>query len=1419
MALSLKNIQKARDAGFNDDQIVNIISKNDPEFGQRISKAKAEGFDSKTIMSIIEKKLSSTEQQQQPPQEPKAIQQPEEPPKFTQPSQVITNPQGIKQPWTMGQTGEHPQFMMLPEQQAPETPAEKVVEVSESMDGKKPKNPFDDRELTREEVVKLTPDELKQYSESLKKRATLVGGFKGFLSGRTLGLSEYLPALKPEEDQSGVMLGEFMGAALPINAIANYVGMPLLKLIGASSLYKHGLESFVRIANMAVTGSIYEGIRKGVKTGEMPTAEELATHARDWAAFESILVGLGKWGQLALAIKNSGGGKVMDKINQVISKVNLSENNPETLSKQIDSAITEVFADTKGLSKEAVAEIKSGAQKVVDALPEGNKKKILQKAIDRKQVRNEQQAQKMSAEYDAKFPLIQGKTTSDRNRKFLNKYSEQNPRVKRDIEVGPKEELPEAFSGTSMKLRNEKEVVENTLKEAVTDLRAAKKSGDKAAQIKAQKSINRQKKKLEDIKQREQLEALEQKVEVDPVEKLQKKVDVIQSRIDAAKAKGKNTDVLQKNLTIQQSRLQAAKQVHQNSVPNTPQQVNTTQPTLQATTPQNVTNPNVVQAIANNPVQTLSQGAYTQPGFQTITNAIKGTKRSLRSGVKWVMAKNGQQVLRADPDSSIYKKGWRMVEDWLGEREGLKERFMTKWNDTIGKNKNISKQDREDMIFYRERTGNPFIPGDTFQALESRISKEAKDVVDTVVDKHMKEALKMMNDAPFIKAKVNPRKSVEDIYIRHFYSGKVSRQKINEIFDSQLKKFGTDNPFKNMRTFLTFEEALQKAGLVPKYRDIVQNIAAQDGILARVMSNNKLVESLHDLETQMSQRMVVRDVNKKMYQQAKNDGWVPFQDPWMRSYVAGTDKSGKKMWAVTEAPALVHPDLASSLAGPFSKDAYKPENAFLRMYDGINSMMNKIHVGASLFHFNALGESFTSAGGFVSSIVTSPKWWKQGSKILMDSPFIEDAVRHGLKINRPTDLDLEKANTYYQKMMTTLQANKNPLVRQLGNVGEAANGMARIHKFLFGEFQPRMKVITYENYVNRIMNYYQKKGMHPNAELTRDIKRQAASAVNDQFGGQYFELIPFLNDKQKGIHRIFSFPDWTVSAVREVSQAMASDSPIRRKLGQRYLVEYLMGLTFGTQMLSYAFTGLTNKPDGSITWDPEKAHSTFENEDPKRRNMFDVQMPDIYITVGGDKINVSRDEQGRLYHMHGGKKVREIYHYFEDPVTALFSKSTALVQQAVKWALGYTPAQDGLFPVRGAYTEGEFRPWDGSKKWTTDRAVSMAKDMASTMLPYSLQTVISDTFDSKEEWYKALIRTGAKFVMSGAGGLAVGKGISLRSSEQYFEKAYQIENEKQRSESLRALRTLLKGYGYSDKQINTVQTKIKNRVSGKIERR
>lgn len=59
--LSQERINKAREAKLTDDQIVDSIVRNDPEFGERIYKARESGINNSTILKSIEKRLNNSE--------------------------------------------------------------------------------------------------------------------------------------------------------------------------------------------------------------------------------------------------------------------------------------------------------------------------------------------------------------------------------------------------------------------------------------------------------------------------------------------------------------------------------------------------------------------------------------------------------------------------------------------------------------------------------------------------------------------------------------------------------------------------------------------------------------------------------------------------------------------------------------------------------------------------------------------------------------------------------------------------------------------------------------------------------------------------------------------------------------------------------------------------------------------------------------------------------------------------------------------------------------------------------------------------------------------------------------------------------------------------------------------------------------
>ena len=97
-----------------------------------------------------------------------------------------------------------------------------------------------------------------------------------------------------ESEQGSYSAGKLVGSALPVEKIYSFLGKPLVALASQSPMYAKGLEAFARMTGMGLTGAVYEGTGK-LNEGEVPTVEELATTAGEWAlldgAFQTLHLG------------------------------------------------------------------------------------------------------------------------------------------------------------------------------------------------------------------------------------------------------------------------------------------------------------------------------------------------------------------------------------------------------------------------------------------------------------------------------------------------------------------------------------------------------------------------------------------------------------------------------------------------------------------------------------------------------------------------------------------------------------------------------------------------------------------------------------------------------------------------------------------------------------------------------------------------------------------------------------------------------------------------------------------------------------------------------------------------------------------------------------------------------------------------
>lgn len=747
----------------------------------------------------------------------------------------------------------------------------------------------------------------------------------------------------------------------------------------------------------------------------------------------------------------------------------------------------------------------------------------------------------------------------------------------------------------------------------------------------------------------------------------------------------------------------------------------------------------------------------------------------------------------------------QMVEQHEGKKSGEMLRSHYKWKDALespidiveGKDVFLSDENLVDMMHYRQRTHNPNIEGDTFEALNKRLPNRAKEIVDDIVDEHFKIWLQRWNDNPATLRKISPREGLEDIYLPGVYE-ETSKSKYTTAMkhademlrnnpDKALKKqFKLNGPFANAKVFETYAQALEEGGLKSRYKNIKDLLRYHDEMMIRLEANNNLMAKLREWQKESGEKVIVNSNNKEAYEQAKKDGWVPFEDKFLRMRVIGTDSEGKPKWEVSPDRALVDPTFAKAFQGVFSKEGYKPEPAFWKTYDAISNLMKVMRVSLSPFHSIALGESGIGGMGleFFKGVKPlrhffSENWWDTASKKFGDVDGLSWRAEMGLSFKVPDTSTYEHGQKILSSLSDAIPKKesmlKMPFKKAMGLIQKS-------HKWIFEEYQPRLKIATFDKYFKDVMERMAKEGKEITPELTEHVARETAKVVNNQFGGQIWETMTNLNlndpKMQKWMRRAVGFPDWSISAIRQAADAFAPG--VRGDLSREYWIRYVLGLMSATYMMRFLYGGFSRDKD-KFNWSPQKAFKALETKDPNSLTGF--PLPDIELEIAGVKFNPGRDEKGRRLYSHYGKQMFEIPRYAINTVDALFSKSNPLIQSAFKQMFGGAPYKGELFPVRAKYKAGEFMPWDATKPWTLSRSVSRASEFVGEFVPFSFRG-LGD---------KGIATT----LATGGGAVPVRKGLSLKSSEPYMIDAVRTKNPRK----LKQIINVLKDNGYDEKQI------------------
>lgn len=823
--------------------------------------------------------------------------------------------------------------------------------------------------------------------------------------------------------------------------------------------------------------------------------------------------------------------------------------------------------------------------------------------------------------------------------------------------------------------------------------------------------------------------------------------------------------------------------------------------------------PGISKLFAKSPAtKAISQGALELGALTGASSALEGelpTKEQLArnalllGGAKAVGAgigKGGELISKVSPKLSglvgtaktkieSYKKSreqskeyFNKLKDYVSEKDvkGVESQF--KWKralDSAEIEGKFTPKTREEMIYYRQKTGNPFVEGDSYEALSKRMPDSAKKFVDNVVDKHLKESLRNWNED--LKTRnIAPRDALEDIYLPGMYEYDPEAQ---AKIDKSLK---VKNPFANQKQFLSYNEALTKAGLKPKHKDIIGLMKNFDETMNKVKSNVKLLDEIKTLESDTGQNVIVRSDDYNAYQKAKADGYKPFYDPILRR----VKENGK--WVESSKPALVKPEFAEAFQGVFQGEPSKPTSFALNALDKARDEIRFFRVKFSPFHYGALTESAVGSLGLKG--LRFPTIAKEGNQLRSNEAFMKKAAESGLKIAGTLE-GYEKGFTLIDKGLDSLS---NKIDSPIGK--KAINLISGGSSYLFETFHPNLKAVTFQDFSNRELSKLAKsKGPLSKAE-TLKVNRDMGSLVNDIYGGQQWETQKIFNNPKnlKWLRRAIAYPDWTTSALRQAGSVFGKG--VRGNAARRYWLKY--GVMFATThgLLKWFNSGWKNNEEGKVVFDVNKANKGITESDPSKWYQF--PLPDFNVNIGGTKYNMGRDSDGKKLYGHIGKQMLEIGKWFREPFNSLFGKSNPLIQMAYKQITGGTPFGEKTWTARSKWSEGEQKPWDATNPWTLDRAKSRTKELFSDLMPFSVNTLNQ--------------RGIAPLLGSGLGVAAVSRGLNTFTAVPHIKKAI-INND---DKLLSRIKTSLRENKIKPSSIQTVITRSRNELKkeGKIKK-
>lgn len=754
----------------------------------------------------------------------------------------------------------------------------------------------------------------------------------------------------------------------------------------------------------------------------------------------------------------------------------------------------------------------------------------------------------------------------------------------------------------------------------------------------------------------------------------------------------------------------------------------------------------------------------------------------------------GIGVLPEAPRKVLKRAIWEQrYQDYVSAKQGAASRIKTEWYNKRNRyekihGKKFTPKEMDDLIYYMERTGNPNVnPDESFKDVAARLPKAAKTLADKEIRPFFKRMLTAWNTHPETKD-ISPRKAIEDFYLPHLYEN-ATPEKIAQLRQKIKTRYRITHPHAKMRDVLTYRDAALEVGLKPRFKDPIELAQYYGRMTSNLIHQAEYKHKITDFQKKTGDPIILlKEQSPKAYENAKRQGFVAFEDPFLRQY----KKDGK--WKTSPDDALVNPDAVDALKGVFMRDAVKPTygNRFLSDMDNLKHNINYARTFWSFFHNVPIAESAVGARGFKS---LSPYHGIEGRKLRANARFINKARERGLQVSGPKELEYARKNSniMFRRFFDALQHNDPTGV--LKNVRKAT-------EWGFKEFIPNQKILAYEDLVKtQKAKFEQKYDRKIKPDELKALETKIAEMTNNIFGGQNWERSKYFRDPNnlKWLRRTFAFGDWTTSAVKQVLGAFKPG--IEGQIGRKYIGMFMLRNGLFAGFARALLGGLTqtdtkNYSVSGLKFDPEKAIKAFENVRLGKGvytgllDWFSWVYPDVKVDLGFGPVNLGRDKDGTRMVGHLGKQVLENVRWLKDPVGNMMSKANPIISQALKQTIGGVPRSGDIWAAKAGYYRGRYLPWEGKSIWSKEGLKLRAISMAEEFVPFSF-------------------RAGAKrYILSALGSIPMGKRYTPYRAEDDFAKAIKDPNPKSRKSKEYAIKAMLRDNNYSEKDIKSAYSKV-----------